>query len=256
MPTLALAFNASSARAPTLLALWSSAPAALGAVSAPSGRLRVSTSRRRCAARLFAQPVSFGAPQGALLTRSCPRRARTQAYPVRSPRAGVARLKAGAETARGAALAAKPSLLRRLAGAAGHFLTATAPASDAADSLAPVAPPGGPVDAEQDEQTDLAQPGTQLVLVSAATKAQPKAQPKRVRLNDRGVPAGTTLDVKLAEWVRSRRAALTTSALTRGPAGRGGPGLRQGRRGRQVPPGPEACQGQASGRGRHGQAFL
>ena len=39
----------------------------------------------------------------------------------------------------------------------------------------------------------------------AAAKAAAKPPPQRLRLNDKGAPAGSELDKKLAEWVRSTR---------------------------------------------------
>ena len=68
---------------------------------------------------------------------------------------------------------------------------------------APVAPPGVPSNGEDDEEIDL---GQQVAVVPAPAKAAPKAAPKRLRLNDKGTPAGTKLDIDLAAWVRSRRA--------------------------------------------------
>lgn len=93
-----------------------------------------------------------------------------------------------------------------MAGAAGNLFAGTAPAGAAPAPLvppAPVAPPGVPSDGEDDEEIDL---GQQVAVVPAPAKAAPKAAPKRLRLNDKGTPAGTKLDIDLAAWVRSRRA--------------------------------------------------
>ena len=141
------------------------------------------------------------------MTRSCPARARAQAGPAPAPRARAGKRAAGASPAPAAGEAAKPGLLGRLAGAAGNLFAGTAPAGAAPVPLvppAPVAAPGVPSDGEEDEEFDLGQPGQQVAVVQAPAKAAPKAAPKRLRLNDKGTPAGTKLDIDLAEWVRSR----------------------------------------------------
>ena len=150
--------------------------------------------------------MAFGARQGALLTRFCPARARTQAAPVPAPRARAGKRAAGPSPAPAAGQAAKPGLLGRLAGAAGTLFAGTAPAGTAPAPLAapaPVALGVVPSEDEKDEEVDL---GPEVAVAPAPAKPAPKAAPKRLRLNDKGTPAGTKLDIDLAAWVRSRRA--------------------------------------------------
>jgi hypothetical protein len=96
-----------------------------------------------------------------------------------------------------------------LAGAAGNLFAVTTQAGTAPVPLvapAPGAPPGVPSDGEEDEEIDLGVPGQVVAVAPAPAKPAPKAAPKRLRLNDKGTPAGTKLDIDLAAWVRSCRA--------------------------------------------------